>query len=350
MDGIPPENSPGNVREEDVLMDNPDAPKQDPQPRRTSSQASSKTPAPPVSTPQVIPPRPQTPALNSPNPFNPLSDLNRVVVTGLAKFEEKRMSKKRARLGVSCLSEDDTSGISRSKRFLNLFPDCASNPTMSDAIMKLHHLIEVALPLPKEGGDIVKVRSDTVTNIRTIMARVVEMDQHRATVRSRENKAETEEERAMRPTASSNSFASKVPDALETRLVGLQCQLDMVIHTLGTTPKAKAGSNQTQARPNGQNPHTTPPTLATTPTPSYALTASKHAPARPPQQTPTPTRHPSKKQNCTAMIFQRDILSLVNKMLKAKNIKSKTIGFQAIKIKAVHRHPSNDLNFLHQHT
>ncbi|KAG0143170.1 hypothetical protein CROQUDRAFT_96683 [Cronartium quercuum f. sp. fusiforme G11] len=165
------------------------------------------------------------------------------------------------------------------------------------------------------------------------MAQVVKMDQHQATVRFRKSEAETEEERAMRPTASSNSFTFNMP------------------------PKTRVGSNQTQAQPNSQNPHTTPPTPATNPTPSYALTASKHAPVRPLRQgpAPTPTQHPSRKQNqghgpesfinicqktigglALSTLKQHDMLSLVNRMLEAKKIKSKMIGFQIIKIKAVH--------------
>ncbi|KAG0144457.1 hypothetical protein CROQUDRAFT_95050 [Cronartium quercuum f. sp. fusiforme G11] len=55
-------------------------------------------------------------ALNSPNPFSPETESNRV------------------------------------QRFINLFPECVGNPSMSDAIQKLHLLVESMLPLPRGGG------------------------------------------------------------------------------------------------------------------------------------------------------------------------------------------------------
>ncbi|KAG0152405.1 hypothetical protein CROQUDRAFT_102914 [Cronartium quercuum f. sp. fusiforme G11] len=152
MDEISPDKPPGNHSGEDVQVDDTDVVR-DPQPERTSSRARSKPPASSTPTFQVVPPPSQPLAISSPSPFDPLFDSSRVAVAGLAKFEEKRLGKKRARLGVSRLDEDDDLGTLRSRRFLNLFPECAGNPTMSDAIRKLHLLIEVAMPLPKEGGD-----------------------------------------------------------------------------------------------------------------------------------------------------------------------------------------------------
>ncbi|KAG0145665.1 hypothetical protein CROQUDRAFT_93523 [Cronartium quercuum f. sp. fusiforme G11] len=49
---------------------------------------------------------------------------------------------------------------------------------MPDAIQKLHHLVESALPLPRGGGGTIQVESDAAANIRILMARILEMDQH----------------------------------------------------------------------------------------------------------------------------------------------------------------------------
>ncbi|KAG0141835.1 hypothetical protein CROQUDRAFT_98257 [Cronartium quercuum f. sp. fusiforme G11] len=140
----------------------------------------------------------------------------------LMTSEQRLCTKKRTRVGSVRLDEDIILGTPRSKRITNLFPDYQGNPSMSDAVAKLHHLLEIALPLPKEGGGTVKVASETAADIRVLMARIVEMEQHRATARFREAETENEEDRATRPTASNGSFAFKVPDALEARRDSIQ--------------------------------------------------------------------------------------------------------------------------------
>ncbi|KAG0145021.1 hypothetical protein CROQUDRAFT_94355 [Cronartium quercuum f. sp. fusiforme G11] len=62
---------------------------------------------------------------------------------------------------------------------------------MSDVVAKLHHLLKIALPLPKEGGGMVKVKSETVANIRVLMAQIIEMEQHWVTAQFREAESQT---------------------------------------------------------------------------------------------------------------------------------------------------------------
>ncbi|KAG0141151.1 hypothetical protein CROQUDRAFT_99154 [Cronartium quercuum f. sp. fusiforme G11] len=113
--------------------------------------------------------------MGTPNPFAPLS--RTMEVKGLIKFEDKRLSKKRARLGVERLPEDNILGTPRSKRFIGIFPGCVGNSSILDALNKLHHLLEVALPLPKESGTTITVDYSSAANIRILIARIVEFEE-----------------------------------------------------------------------------------------------------------------------------------------------------------------------------
>ncbi|KAG0150668.1 hypothetical protein CROQUDRAFT_87488 [Cronartium quercuum f. sp. fusiforme G11] len=176
MEGLPPNITPVTPREEDVCMDALNATQNEPHSERL--RACSSNPAVAQVRNQPPPATPINMALNSPNPFSPESDSNRVQVKGLVNFEEKCLNKKCTHLGGARLDEEDILGTPHSKRFINLFPECTGNLSTSNAIQKLHLLVESTLPLPRGGGGTIQVESDTAANIRILMARVLEMDPH----------------------------------------------------------------------------------------------------------------------------------------------------------------------------
>ncbi|KAG0141839.1 hypothetical protein CROQUDRAFT_98264 [Cronartium quercuum f. sp. fusiforme G11] len=162
MDVDPQDGPPGPTQKEDVRMPNLDVPGPAPQPQTAQVEGSSSR------------------------------------TSGTLMTSKQRLcTKKRTRVSSVRLDEDIILGTPRSKRITNLFPDYQGNPSMSDAVAKLHHLLEIALPLPKEGGGT-------------------------ATARFREAEMENEEDQATHPTASNGSFAFKVPDALEARRDSIQ--------------------------------------------------------------------------------------------------------------------------------
>ncbi|KAG0142298.1 hypothetical protein CROQUDRAFT_97709 [Cronartium quercuum f. sp. fusiforme G11] len=132
-------------------------------------------------TPQVTPQTPQNLASGGSNPFTQLSQ--QVAVKGLSKFDVRHLSLKRTQLGVECLPEDNVFGTPCSKQFIDMFPGCTGNPSITKALDKLHHLLEVALLLPKGGGKAVTINSNFVTNICIIFTKIMEMDERRFTAR-----------------------------------------------------------------------------------------------------------------------------------------------------------------------
>ncbi|KAG0150932.1 hypothetical protein CROQUDRAFT_104019 [Cronartium quercuum f. sp. fusiforme G11] len=123
------------------------------------------------------------------------------------------------------------------------------------------------------------------------------MNQHQATVRFREQEVESEENRATRPTATNNSFAFKVLDALEVRRENIQRQLDCVNQHLASLGAPKKKTNPGQTGPG--TPTTTADIQTRSPTSNSMLpcdlVASKHAPSEH-RRKPTLTKKKTHKQ------------------------------------------------------
>ncbi|KAG0149771.1 hypothetical protein CROQUDRAFT_88868, partial [Cronartium quercuum f. sp. fusiforme G11] len=216
-----------------------------------------------------------------------------------------------------------------------MFPSCAGNPSITKALDKLHHLLEVALPLPKRGSKAVTVNSNSAANICVLVARIMEMDERRSMVRFQAMEFETEEEQGTHPTASSNSFAFKVPDMMEAKMDGIQHQLNMVTEQLASFAGQKTKTTAPQKSNQPECPSATNHSI--NPAPSYALATSKHTqPATP----PAPKKHMAKKAqkaesessleikqlisggNALASLKQKDLITLINNMLTAPTYSS----------------------------
>ncbi|KAG0139214.1 hypothetical protein CROQUDRAFT_101938 [Cronartium quercuum f. sp. fusiforme G11] len=136
----------------------------------------------------------------------------------------------------------------------------------------------------------------------------------------------------------------------------IQRQLNMVTEQLASFVGQK--TKTTAPQKSNQLECLSVKTHSINPAPSYALAALKHAqPATP----PAPKKHMAKKAqkaesessleikqlilggNALASLKQKDLITLINNTLKAKEIKLQEIGFETIQIRAVYRHPSNDL-------
>lgn len=183
------------------------------------------------------------------------------LVQSLGTFDSAR--KKRSRQGSNApVGRDDLvlRGTPRTKRYLNLFQNTASEPTIKDVALKLHALAETTLILPPKGGEVMNaVSSELVADIKTLIAKLVDL----------KNIAQPEGE--TRP----NPFGFELPSS-----TSVMAKLDALTELVKQTQQPRG-----ETRPKGN-------TAEARPTPkSYALMASKHAvQANPPAKKTTTTR------------------------------------------------------------
>lgn len=284
----------------------------------------------------------------------------RLRVSGLAEFEAGKARKRQATAGPEERSRrpDPTLlGTPRSVRFKNLFADVADPPNLLDVTRRLYDLIDSSIKLPKKGAERVTIGSESAADVKTLMARLLELVELQDNIPSfRRNPFLNDDEEHIieRTLAGPNSFGCKVPDVIEKKL-------DQIAKDIADMRQMTSRQQNTF---NSRNP--TPAAAASA---SYALAASKHAPrqaqadrtAQPVfrpvlHKKPPPPPPTALKSNNTITLAQSDkegtelkninyptLITLVNSKLAEANIKENVGDQKPIQIRSVHRHPSNDV-------
>lgn len=290
----------------------------------------------------------------TPNPFaaDPLTSSQtpgRPAVSGLATFEKNRSRK---RLATSHLNDNtgppsqDLLGTPRSIRFKNIFKDASPNPTLLEVTRKLYDTIEGSILLPKKGGEISYLGSESAADIKILAATVLELVErssnipllHRSTLAN-----DDEDHQIERVLAGANAFGCKVPDIVETRLNNIDKTLTEIkkafMPTSGTFNFSTPARNQTS-----------------TPSYAYALAASKHAPANtthrtapifrpaPAKKQPPPPPPQARSQNSIKLAQSIDggselstlsypaVITTVNNILASLQIKENPSDLKAIQV------------------
>lgn len=310
--------------------------------KRRSAQKVARTSTNPPSTP-LTPSLPQTPA--------------RPLTSELEAYAAGKARKRQATAGP----EDRPSppdptylGTPRSTRLKNLFTEAILPPTLLEVARKLNDLVENSVKLPKKGAEKISVGSETAADIKTLVVKLLELaefNQDIPAIRRNIFAADNEEQDVERVLTGANKFGCKVPDVLELRLDQITKSLER-IERVTSLPSTNFSFNTANSK---------------TTTPSYALAASKHAPK--PTTTPRPTTFrpvsvrkapqappPAIRSMNTLTLAQTvkegkefantnypTLITTINNKIAEAMIKEKPSDERTIRIRSVHRHPSNDL-------
>lgn len=313
-----------------------------PAPKRRSSQKTLRT-----STPSASP-------LAPPSSSQPTA---RPLTSELAAYAAGKARKRQATAGPEdrpSLPDLEFLGTPRSIRLKNLFTGAMAPPNMLDVATKLNDLVESSIKLTKKGAEKISVGSETAANIKTLVVRLLELAEfHHDIPAIRRNPFSTEddEHQVERALAGANTFGCKVPEVIEAKLDQLTKSIESLERAV-TAPSSNFNFR---------------PAKSTATTPSYALAASKHAPptSTAPRQAvfkPTsvrmkpPTPPPAFKTLKTLTLAQTckdgkvlasmncpTLIAKINTTLAEVGIKETPSDDKAIRIRSVHRHPSNDL-------
>lgn len=312
--------------------------------KRRNNQKASRTSTHPPTTPSMTPTTPSS----SQQTTRPLA----------SELEANNAGKARKRQATAGHDDRPTPpdpeylGTPRSTWLKNIFIGAMAPPRILDVARKLNDLVENNVKLPKKGAEKISIGSETAADIKTLVAKfckLAEFNDNIPALRRDPFAADDDDHRVERALAGPNMFGCKVPDAIEAKLDQLTKSLERI----------KRSTSNFNFKVTKQKTNTT--------TPSYSLAASKHAPntVAPPRHItfkPTPVRKPPtppptaikttntltlaqtvKDGKVLANMNYPTLITSINSKLAEAGIKEKPDNDKPIRIRSVHRHPSNDL-------
>lgn len=299
--------------------------------------------------------RTSTPASKTPSTPLASQQPTRPLTSELEAYDSGKARKRQATAGPDdrpSPPDPEYLGTPRSARLKNLFTGALAPPSPLDLARKLNDLVEANVKLPKKGAEKTSIGSETAADIKTLVAKILEVAEFNDNIPAiRRNPFaapdDGEEHRVERALAGPNAFGCQVPDIIESRL-------DQLAKSLERIERSTSQFNFQVSKP-------------TAPVASYALAASKHAPKTvntprqvvfkptPVKKAPAPPPSAIKAVN-TLTLAQSDkdgkvlasvnyvtLIATINSKLAEAGIKEKPSDEKTIKIRSVHRHPSNDL-------
>lgn len=215
-------------------------------------------------------------------------------------------------------------GTPRSTRFKALFDDTTSSPSLLTVIKKLYDLIDDSIRLPQKGAEkITSLGSETASDIKTLAASALDLAESLADIPSvRRNLFGDDEDdhRVEWALAGPKTFGCQIPDILEKKLDTITQLLATLQHAMQTNKSLPRDFNFNKQTP-------------TTNTPSYALAASKRAPQKTHQTSPTtfkPVYHKKTTASAPAPALTRSQNSITIVQAQPGGLELSTLSYPAL--------------------
>lgn len=251
-------------------------------------------------------------------------------------------------------------GTPQSTRFKNLFEGSTPTPTLREVVKKLYDIIDESIRLPRKVAEkITSLGSETAADIKTLAASALDLAEGLADMPVARRRIFGDDKDAHGvecALAGKNTFGCMVPDIIKSKLDTITKSIATLQHALKVTHQSTRSFNFNQPASNAT-------------TPSYALTASKHAPQTtnrttttapktvPHKKQPPPAPTPANLQSQNSVLIVQTtpggtelaslsypaIMSMINVQLALSGIKENPTDPKAIQIRSVHHHPSNNI-------
>lgn len=241
---------------------------------------------------------------------------------------------------------EDVTGTPRSTRIRNLLQGSEDERSLSTILEKLLEVTMAGIQFNGKGRMAKKIQVDVESAADILVLVGAAFDRHQLDLSKRVLFQPGRRQVTNPTTTALNSAQRPLTNPLDFQSIELNSKIDALAEQVAALTSAIQ-------KPTPQGPKT----------PSYALAASKHAPATPgvaPKASNTPRRHPSKpstiRPTTTITLSQTDaaqpvltnqstprLLVTLNSHLAAKHIKTHETSKTFIEVKSIQRHTFNDL-------